>query len=504
MQPTEALRHTGSKCAVPRCAPGRAALSPAAVDASPPPRGTLESWPLPQLFIHVVDHRLSGSLALHSGAREVDVIVFSDGAPMRARTARLVAPLGEMLVRYGVLADVDLASALARASSAKAMLGQQLIADKIIDRRVLLRALRDQLLLRLRGMARLPSTTEYEFHSNNDLLEEDAPTGATSCDPLAALLTVLRAWPERASVDALLAPLAQQTVRLHEAATIDRFELEESEKRFLERALEAKLTYASALRSTLAPEASIRALLYALVVSHHLDDGSGAFPLDVDPPEVGGLRSSSLDVGMTKERTDEVMRVVSAADHHREAQVLLAAGKLAAAEQLAARAAALDGTEPEYRALLGHLVARRGARDEGLALLDRAIAEAPRSDRALVYRAKIYEREGASEEALRDYGAAEALNPTNPDASRAMRVALGKSGRWTTDAGVPRPLAPPRTPPPPAAKPTPSPLPPIVMPSGALATPPASAPDARRGWWLIGALVVATLAMLAFYVLRLR
>src|SRR5579859_6812802 len=105
---------------------------PRVVDESPPPRGTLERWPLPALFVHVVDHRLSGSLALQAASGDLDVVVFADGAPIRARTAKMVAPLGEMLVRYGVIADVDLASALARASTAKAKLGQQLIAEKVI------------------------------------------------------------------------------------------------------------------------------------------------------------------------------------------------------------------------------------------------------------------------------------------------------------------------------------------------------------------------------------
>jgi tetratricopeptide (TPR) repeat protein len=452
------------------------------VDESPPPRGSLDAWPLPALFVHVVDHRLSGSLALQSSSSgDLDVVVFAEGAPIRARTAKLVAPLGEMLVRYGVIADVDLASALARASTAKAKLGQQLIAEKVIDRRVLLRALRDQLLLRVRSIAALPATTKYEFHSNNDLLDEGAPTGATPVDPLSALLALVRRWPDRARMDARIVPLLEVPVKAHDEATFDRFELEEAERAVLDRALASGGTYGSTLRSTLAPEVSIRAMLYTLLLTHHLDDGSGKWPLDVEAPSTS-LRDSSLNAGIEKERTSQVMRALSAAEHHREASVLIKAGNLEAAEKLAARSVEMDGSQPEYRALLGFIVASLGDVARGEALLDRAIADAPRSDRALVLRAKVREESGRDDDALVDYKAALALNASNAEAARAVRIALGQSGRWSTTGDRAR---------------VPSPRPPPIE----------SSPQREKtntGWWLVTGLLLATIVMLLFYVVKMR
>jgi hypothetical protein len=80
-----------------------------------------------------------------------------------------------MLVRLGVIADVDLQAALFRAQSARAKLGKQLVNESLVDKRVLLRALREQILLRMRSLAALPPETTYEFHSNTDLLEDGAP-----------------------------------------------------------------------------------------------------------------------------------------------------------------------------------------------------------------------------------------------------------------------------------------------------------------------------------------
>lgn len=446
------------------------------VSESPPPRGTLESWPLPMLFVDVIEHRLSGSLVLESTSG-VDVVVFAEGAPTRVRTAKVVAPLGEMLVRYGVLADVDLASALARASERKTRLGQQLIAEKVIDRRVLLRALRDQVLFRVRALATLAPTTKYEFHPNNDVLEEEAPTGAAPVDPLAALLALIRRWPDRARMDARLVLLADVPVKLHEEATIDRFELEEPERAVLDRATSSKSTYASTLRSTLAPEASIRAMLFTLLLARHLEDGTGGWPLDVEARAASSLRDSSLNAGVDMERTSAVMRALSAAEYHREAEVLVRAGNLEAAEKLASRAVEQDDAQPEFRALLGFLVASRGDLARGTSLLDKAIADAPRSDRALVLRAQIREANGRSADAIADFKAALALNPSNAEAARAVRIALGQSGRW----GAPK-----------------SPRPPPIL----YASQPA--PRTNRGWWLVTGLLLATIAMLLFYVVKMR
>ncbi|MBX7197581.1 MAG: hypothetical protein K1X94_36380, partial [Sandaracinaceae bacterium] len=265
----------------------------------PSPEGTLEEITLPALFTHVLSHRLSGSLVLQvPRSEDRDVVVFADGAPTRVRTAKQIAPLGEMLVRLGVIADVDLQAALFRAQSAKARLGKQLVSDSLVDRRVLLHALREQILLRIRSLAALSSETRYEFHANTDLLEEGAPTNQVTCDPLAALLALVRAWPDRRRVDELLEPLLQTPARLHESAALDRFELDDAERAVVAKIKGGEMTHAALLSSSVAPEQLLAALLYTLHITHHLDDG--APPLDVDPPAdpLESLRDSALNAGM--------------------------------------------------------------------------------------------------------------------------------------------------------------------------------------------------------------
>ena len=463
------------------------------VTSGPPPSGMLAAWPLPALFVHIVEHRLSGSLVLESPAGDVDIVVFAEGAPTRVRTARLVAPLGEMLVRYGVLADVDLESALARAGAAKTRIGQQLVSEKMIDRRVLLKALREQVMVRLRRIAAIREEATYEFHGNSDLLDEGAPTGATTSDPLAALLALVRAWPDRARIDAQLAPLADQAIVVHRDARLDRFELDDVEHHVAERILAGTaMTYGSLLRSTLAPAETIRALVYALTITHHLDLGDGRTPLDVeasgDPMQQ--LRDSSLNAGVTGERTTHVRREIAASEDHREAQILLRAGNLAEAEELAKRAVDRDDSKPTYRALLGHVLATRDLahnEERARALLDSAIADDPRSDRALVFRARLHAAAGRTDDAMTDYRAASALNPSNAEAAQALRGGVRdplRASAW-------------RKGPPVAGQP--SPVPPEVKALLQRSSVGAASTTPRWVTPVTTALIVATLVLLAFY-----
>ncbi|MEO7095067.1 MAG: hypothetical protein ABI175_17540, partial [Polyangiales bacterium] len=401
-------------------------------------------------------------------------------------------PLGEMLVRYGVIADVDLEAALARAGAAKTRIGQQLVSEKMVDRRVLLRALREQVMVRLRRIAAITEEATYEFHGNSDLLDEGAPTGAITSDPLAALLALVRAWPDRARIEAHLAPLAERPVVVHPNARLDRFELDDAEHSITDRILGGTaMTYGSLLRSTLAPGETIRALIYALSIAHHLDlDGKA--PLDVEPSNdpMQVLRDSSLNAGVGGDRTTNVRREIAASEDHREAQILLRAGNLAEAEELARRAVTRDDGKPAYRALLGHVLATRDlGKNEKRAreLLDSAIADDPRSDRALVFRARLHAAAGRAEQATNDYRAAAALNPGNSEAAHALRAGVRdplRASAWRKG---------------PQITPHPSPVPPEVK--ALLQSPRPPAPPVTPRWVapVTAALVVATLVLLVFY-----
>jgi tetratricopeptide (TPR) repeat protein len=221
-------------------------------------------------------------------------------------------------------------------------------------------------------------------------------------------------------------------------------------------------------------------LVYTLLLTHHADDGSGGAPLAVVPPNpISSLRDSSLHVGVDALRTSNTIRSLGAADDYREAEHLWRAGNLPAAEILATRAVERD-PRPNYRALLGVIVAQQEGRPNfkrGLALLDEVIAESPNDDRALVFRATVLRDAGRFDDAVRDWEAAVKANPNNDDAKLALRRAA--AGSDTT--GMFR----------------------LPIPVPARPSVPAPVLGGRNGWLLLGALVVATVALLVIY-LRLR
>jgi tetratricopeptide (TPR) repeat protein len=250
--------------------------------------------------------------------------------------------------------------------------------------------------------------------------------------------------------------------------------------------------------SSIAPERVIRALLYTLHLTHHLEIDRVVDPLDVDPPSdpMASLRDSALNAGLDPLRTSAAIRALGAADDHREAQALWRAGSLEAAEALASRAVQRDPEKAEFKALLGVIIAQQGGRanfKRGIVLLNEAIAAAPQNDKARVFRATVLRDAGRIDHAIRDWKAALAINPGNDEAKIALKRAdvhgdrNRQSQRMSTAGRVMTPLGGVQTTRTRVQKPSSDP-------------PPVSA---TTSWVLLAVIVISTLALLVVY-LRMR
>lgn len=152
------------------------------------------------------------------------------------------------------------------------------------------------------------------------------------------------------------------------------------------------------------------------------------------------------------EKPDEsgtVERVVQAALDFQKAEALLKKHDLVGAELLAAKAAAADPEQPDYRTLLIWIRAQRRGEpppfeegkttpffDDLLRELDTIIAKEPRYERALFCRGMLLKRSGRSDRALRDFRLVAEINPKNIDAAREVRIAeMRKRAGGTADAG---------------------------------------------------------------------
>lgn len=213
---------------VPVVASGAISVARERVSRAPDARGTFEATPLPHLLTHILGRALDGTLIVSSDdAREV--VEFSAGAPLRRSASAAADPLVGSLAR----------------------------------------------------IARLPDSSSYRFY-----VEDRVESGWTRIEPLDAILTSTRRLRDRPSFVArmreTLERLGGRRLRLHPAATPERFGLSPLEKRVLDTARELELAYAELLDAEVAPRDVIDPLLYALGITRHLDVGvPNAWPTGV-------------------------------------------------------------------------------------------------------------------------------------------------------------------------------------------------------------------------------
>ncbi|HZO16656.1 MAG TPA: DnaJ domain-containing protein, partial [Polyangiaceae bacterium] len=139
--------------------------------------------------------------------------------------------------------------------------------------------------------------------------------------------------------------------------------------------------------------------------------------------------------GGTARDRELVERAVDSALLFQKAEVFFRRGNLEHAEKLLTQAVITDPQQPEYRALLAWIQAKRlGAPPKGsegdpsfhyreqLRILNEVLDKEPHFERALFYRAELYKLSGDMDRAIRDYRKVVKLNKRNIDAAREVRL----------------------------------------------------------------------------------
>jgi curved DNA-binding protein CbpA len=128
------------------------------------------------------------------------------------------------------------------------------------------------------------------------------------------------------------------------------------------------------------------------------------------------------------EMQETVARVVEAATDFQKAEVCFKRNDLEQAESLCRKAVRLDGTQPDYSAMLAWLISLKRENQtaekvaECIQMLDRAVQMSDRCEKAYFYRGMLNKRVGRLESAIRDFRRALELNPQNIDAAREVRL----------------------------------------------------------------------------------
>jgi tetratricopeptide (TPR) repeat protein len=270
----------------------------------PTATGSLESTPFCELLVYALKQALSGSLVLECPDHTKHAILLQLGSPVKARVDAPETRLGELLVASGAIDPAARAAALAGAEGQ--LIGQRLFASGALDAASLARALHTQLLEQLAWLARAPHATAFAYYDQVDLLQH---WGGEQLQ-LDALVGIWRAVSVGAREDRVVAAcqgLEGKTLRLHPASRIGRFNFGAHERAMLD-VLRVKPQSLSELEMTgLVEPSSLRKLLYALVLTRHLD--TGAQPLGVAlgarPPSAVAPRSAMPARGAARRSSAE-------------------------------------------------------------------------------------------------------------------------------------------------------------------------------------------------------
>lgn len=251
---------------------------------SAPIEGELRSTPFAHILVYMVDRHLTGALFLEDPTGARHAVRFEGGAPVKVRPGDDYALLGQLLIDAGVISEAALSGAL----SLQGLLGDALILGGHTDHETVEAVAAEQFLKRMVRLFDLPPETKYTYLDGHAELA-DWGGGPASVDPLALLWAGLREHaPASTLMERTLRRIESSPIKVHPRAALDRFGFTAGELAALVRIKEAPRPLADLEAARVAPPDTLRRLVYALLITRHLDFGQ------VTPP-VGVARDTAPD-----------------------------------------------------------------------------------------------------------------------------------------------------------------------------------------------------------------
>ena len=268
---------------IPRPDRGRALLgSGAPCMAEATATGTFEATPLSQLLVYALDKRLDGSFVLQTPDGQRSAFTVEGGVPIKAKTAQPVIHLGRLLLELGKIDDDTYNRTLGQIAKDKVLHGQLLLSMGKIDQATLDAALAEQLLRHMVFLFSLTPRTAYGFYQQ-DFLERWAGDGAT-LEPLRAIWHGIRHYENLKRIDTTLQRLGNHTLRMHRAAQVARFGFAQADLPVIEVLRAKPQSLRDLMACGVADVASIKRILYTLMLTRHLDVGAAPLGIEARAP----------------------------------------------------------------------------------------------------------------------------------------------------------------------------------------------------------------------------
>jgi DnaJ-domain-containing protein 1 len=238
---------------------------------APSGSGTLAKTPLLHVLVYVNDRKLTGTADLVSpDKKQTATVCFVAGEPSKVRTNVGTAFLSEVLRSTGVLTERQVKETIADLQAAKAsgraLHGQILLERRMLDRRQLEAALKEQVLRKLCIVAAMAPETMYGFYDGYDGLRGWAGDGDPGFDPRPMMQAVLAANPLDDHVAGGLAKIGSADLRLVRDADIDRLALDTTGRRVADR-LKARVRVSDLLADAGPERSAVERVIYLLLVA---------------------------------------------------------------------------------------------------------------------------------------------------------------------------------------------------------------------------------------------
>ena len=243
----------------------------------PPPAasGTLAKTPFLHLLIYAFEKKLGGTIEVVAPDGRVVSVLFVGGEPAKARVNEPVSFLGQVLVELGYLPGEILDRTLAELDDMRLatpiLHGEFLIRKGIIDAVRLQAGLREQISRRLRYVAAMPPDATYAYYDGFDALHGWGGEATRGVDPLPMFWGLLRESAPRAHVEAALARVMGNSIRISKTANVVRLALGAEERAAIELLRVRPLSVADFPRTAGLGEQEARLLVYLLLVTKQVD-----------------------------------------------------------------------------------------------------------------------------------------------------------------------------------------------------------------------------------------
>ncbi len=249
----------------------------------PTATGSLDSTPVLNLLVYALDRRLNGTLVLEEqpGGHK-HAVHFLMGGATKAKTARDVVYLGQVLVELGFVTEEVRAHSLAEAQASGALHGQVLLANGAIDEGQLKTGLREQMIRQIGYLATRPRDTLFGYYDDVNLLERWGSDQVVRSRPLEMIWRVGDSYADPAHVDAVLARLGDRPLRLHVEAPIMRFHFGRAEQPVLDVLRAKPQPLAELLARELLQRERVLRLIYVLAITRQLELATDMTPLGFD------------------------------------------------------------------------------------------------------------------------------------------------------------------------------------------------------------------------------